>query len=473
VQVEGLAVLLVDAVDDGLVVGRTERRADERLSLATREEHGSMLARDEVRDDRDRTDLVVLATVDTGSTEDRLTFDGLLDLLEEALDLFGETAVVRSVGGQSGDALLLDLADGGRALVLALGGGGGDDAVLVLEGPVTQLRVHLGGDEDLLRLAGLGLQLVNELDDVLDDPVGHGQRVDHVALGELLGGGLDHGDAVLVAGDDEVEVAVLATSLVSGPGDELTVDRADAHRAEAGLEGQAADTHGREGRDHCQDVRVVLAVVGQNVAHHLDFGLVAVGEHRPDRAVDQAHGQDLFGRRATFALEEAAGDLARGLGLLAVVADEREEVDVLPCVAGRRSREHHRLAEGRNDRAAGLTRDLSRFQFDALAADDGFHACGFSTHFLFVSCCLFFACQCRTVLSGGPLGSSPGSPAGVSPVGTRDPSQAVRPTIECGPCVGTVPENPVGMALRARRSPRHPRGVLRRPISGPQGLIVN
>ena len=62
------------------------------------------------------------------------------------------------------------------------------------------------------------------------------------------------------------------------------------------------------------------------VAHDLHFVEEAVREQRADRAVDQARGQRLFLGRTTFALEEAARDAARGVGLLDVVDGQREEV---------------------------------------------------------------------------------------------------------------------------------------------------
>ena len=58
----------------------------------------------------------------------------------------------------------------------------------------------------------------------------------------------------------------------------------------------------------------------------LHFVVEAFGKQRADRAVDQARGERFLLRRATFALEEAAGDLARGVGLLDVVDGQREEV---------------------------------------------------------------------------------------------------------------------------------------------------
>ena len=65
-------------------------------------------------------------------------------------------------------------------------------------------------------------------------------------------------------------------------------------------------------------------------ADHLGFVAIALVEERADRAIDQAGGQNLLLCRTAFALEEATGDLARGVGLLLVVNRQREEIDPLP-----------------------------------------------------------------------------------------------------------------------------------------------
>ena len=80
--------------------------------------------------------------------------------------------------------------------------------------------------------------------------------------------------------------------------------------------------------------------VSAESTHRDDLRLVAParGEQRADRAVDQAAGEHfLFGGLA-FALEEAAGDAARRVGVFAVVDGQREEVDAL----ARRSRRGRR-----------------------------------------------------------------------------------------------------------------------------------
>ena len=77
----------------------------------------------------------------------------------------------------------------------------------------------------------------------------------------------------------------------------------------------------------------------------LDFVEEAFGEQRADRAVDQARGQRFFFGRAAFALEEAAGDAARGVGLLDVVDGQREEVLVrIGFLAGDCGDQHHGVA---------------------------------------------------------------------------------------------------------------------------------
>src|SRR5207244_3121750 len=82
---------------------------------------------------------------------------------------------------------------------------------------------------------------------------------------------------------------------------------------------------------------------------------------RAQRSVDQTGGEDLLLRRTPLALEEPAGDLARGEGLLLVVAGEREEIDALSSRRqGRGGDEDDRLTELDERGAAGLLRHAAR-----------------------------------------------------------------------------------------------------------------
>ena len=60
---------------------------------------------------------------------------------------------------------------------------------------------------------------------------------------------------------------------------------------------------------------------------HLDFVVEPLGKGGADGAVHQPGGEGLLGGGPAFALEEAAGKLARRRHPLAIIAGQREEVD--------------------------------------------------------------------------------------------------------------------------------------------------
>ena len=87
-----------------------------------------------------------------------------------------------------------------------------------------------------------------------------------------------------------------------------------------------------------EEVGLARAVALDERGVDLDVVVVAVGEERTDRAVAHARGEDLLGGRTRFALEEAAGELARGVELLAILALQGEEIDPLARRIGIRDR---------------------------------------------------------------------------------------------------------------------------------------
>ena len=108
---------------------------------------------------------------------------------------------------------------------------------------------------------------------------------------------------------------------------EVAVDQADPRPADRAHEGHAGEGERGGCRDQRHDVGIVLEVMAEDGDDDLGLAAEAFGEERADRAVDEARGERLLLARPAFALEEAAGDLARGEGLLLVVHGEGEEVD--------------------------------------------------------------------------------------------------------------------------------------------------
>ena len=124
------------------------------------------------------------------------------------------------------------------------------------------------------------------------------------------------------------------------------------------------------------DVGVVLEVMRQHRADDLRLVAEAVGEERPDRAVDQARDQRLLLARPALALEEAAGNLARRERLFLVVDGQREEIDARArrLVRDRRA-QHHRVAVRRQHGAVGLARDAPGLEDELAPAPHHFLTC--------------------------------------------------------------------------------------------------
>ena len=376
VQQEALLLLRHQAVDDLLVIDAAERDDAQGLGLAAREQDRAVHARQHTDLDRDRADRSVVAAIGAAAAQDRLALallddaaDDLADRLAP-LDLLGVRAAGR--GRERGSRGFLRRLDRGAAGLLAARRQRRRTQLLAelrLDGG-DELLVALGRRELHLGAAGLLAQLLDELGDLARRLVAQLQRLEHHLLGDLLGARFDHHDGVLAARDGQVELVVGRLDLAPERVDhELAVAQADAAHAQGRAVRDRAERQRGEARDRGDDVRVVLAVRRQHLRQHLHLGLVAVREHRPHAAVDEAAAQDLLGRRPSFALEEAARDHAGGRRLLAVVDRQRKEIDVVAGLLALRRRQHHRVAVAHDDGAVGLARHAAGLERQLAAAD--------------------------------------------------------------------------------------------------------
>ena len=137
------------------------------------------------------------------------------------------------------------------------------------------------------------------------------------------------------------------------------------------LEGDVADRQGGRRGDRADDVGVVLLVRRQDGHHDLHVVLVALGEERPDGPVGQAGGQDGRLGRARLALDEAAGDLARGVHALLEVHRQGEEVEARARVRPVGRPQHHGVAVADGHRAAGEPGETPGFDGQRTSADLG------------------------------------------------------------------------------------------------------
>ena len=237
-----------------------------------------------------------------------------------------------SSAGKLGGQLVLDLLDQRVAFRLAVGLG----VQRILEA-VADLGLQLGvvGFVELRRgkgalgLAGHGNQLVDGGDNLLDLRVRKLDGGQDHFFGLFLGARLDHHDAVFVADNHDVDRGGRALG-VGGIDDELAIDAAHANRANRGAERNVRERQRAGGGIDADHVGIVFLVGGEDQRDDLRLVAEAVGEQRADGAIDLAAGQNFLFAGPAFALDESAGNAPAGIGVLAVIDGEGEEVDAFP-----------------------------------------------------------------------------------------------------------------------------------------------
>jgi len=359
-----------------LAVARGAQRADaQHLRLAALEQAGAVHARDQVHFGGQRADRRVVAPVGAHAVfEDapaHFLFQRGVERLADALHRDRLLFTGGANGLILGQQALAQLVNG-RVTLRPLGGAGQDardvssDLALDLGG---QRLVHHCRGVRALGLAHLLAHLVLRRDQALHGFVPEAQRADHRLFVHLVGPGLDHDDRFAGAGHAQVEQAVL--HLRDGRVEhELTVNEADAHRANRPAPGHIRDVQRGAGRDDREYVRVVFLVVAERRDDDLHLVAQVFGEERAQRAVGDAGDEDARLRRTPFAAHEAAGDAARRVELFFVVYAEREEVNAFAgSGAHGRCGEDDGIAQADGDCATGLLGQLARLQDEFLVAD--------------------------------------------------------------------------------------------------------
>ena len=368
VQQELLLVGPRQRVDVLLVLAGAERGHHHRLGLAAGEQRRAMGARQHADFGDDVADGLDVAAVDAlAGVEDVPANDLGFQLLEHAGD--AQLVVFRLLAFREvvRHHLFLGLADRGVAVLLDRNGVGGAQILLDQAEHFLFQRAFVD-DLDVARLLGglLG-QLDDRLDHRLEVAVTEHHGAEHDVFVQLLGFRFHHQHGVGGAGDDQVELGF--DHLVERRVEHVfVIGEADAGGADRTLERRARNRQRRGGGDQRQNVGIVLHVMRQHGDDDLGLVAPAVDEQRADRAVDQAGNQRfLFGRPA-LALEIAAGNAARGVGLFLVVDGQRQEVDAFARrLRGHHGGEHDGLAIGRQHGAVGLTGDLAGFKLEGTA----------------------------------------------------------------------------------------------------------
>ena len=130
---------------------------------------------------------------------------------------------------------------------------------------------------------------------------------------------------------------------------------------------------GNERRGRCRrngdDVGIVFAVGGKHHGDDLRFIAPGFGKQRTHRAVDHSRSQNFAFRGAPFALEKAAGNFARGIGVFAIVHGEGKKIAVVGFGIHAGGDQHDGVAIAGQNGAVGLLGQFSGFKGQRTSAD--------------------------------------------------------------------------------------------------------
>jgi hypothetical protein len=213
---------------------------------------------------------------------------------------------------------------------------------------------------------------VAKLDGIDDNVFGHSSRT-----------AFNHHDAVFGADDSDVDRA-FATIGVGRVDDKFAVHLTDAHRAYRCAKWNIGERKRCTGGVDADDVRIVFLVRGEDQRDDLRLVAEAFRKERADGAVDLAAGKNFTLARTAFALDESAGDATAGIGVLALIDGEWEEINSFLWIGGGDcGREHHAVTLRDQGCAGSLLGHAASLKSQPLAT--GKLDCNFMLHIFLVS----------------------------------------------------------------------------------------
>src|SRR6056297_335001 len=370
VEQERILTLAFQRINDLHIAGGTQRGGHDGLGLATGKQGRTMNTGQNAHFNFDRTHGFVVATVNPRLAVDNLlAYNVFLDLSEVLFD-FVCRRLTFLFAGQLLDGCGFDLT---QALVT---GHLVTDAIGFLDG-AGELRL------DRIQQFGIFLlrlpvptRLADFCGKFLDGAYGRlhflvtvQNTAQHLVFGEALGFRLNHQNRIFSAGNNHIQQGGL--QLFEGRVQEVTALIGVAHtgRTNGAIERDTGDGKRSRSSQHRSDIRILVLAGGHNRGDDLNFVHEAVWEQRTNRTVDQAGGQGFLLGRTTFALEEATGDFAHGVGFLEVVHGQREErLAWLRFLGANNGTENGNIIHGYQYGTGCLTGNTAGFQSDGLAA---------------------------------------------------------------------------------------------------------
>ena len=174
--------------------------------------------------------------------------------------------------------------------------------------------------------------------------------------------GFNHHDPVGGSDDHDVHQA-LAHLVVGGIHDELAVDQAHANGANRPEEGNVGKRQRARGGVDAAHVWIIICVGRQHEGNDLRLAAESFRKQGPHGPVNLPAGQNFALARTPFALDKSAGNASTGIGVLAVIHREREEIDALARVGiGHGGSEHDVVVQADDGCSMRLLGQVFQFQ---------------------------------------------------------------------------------------------------------------
>ena len=361
VQHERLFAFTGQAVDDLRVAAGAEGRHHQCLGFAAGKERRTVGSRQHARANSDRTDRLIVASVDTRKTfENSFAYQSMFKIKEFRCDFFLRK-LRRIAGCQCGEERILDFAD--RRVALLLFGHCVRRSQILLgkrTDSVLQIADLFRYGPGPLRLAGFRREFLDRSDRHQHLFMAERNGAEHDFFIQAVGLGFHHQHPFFGAGDHEIELRF--HELRRGRIENVVAAQvSDARCADRPHERHPRDGQRRGGAEQRCDIRIHFRVDRQHRGYDLHVVGKAVRKQRTNRTIDQARRQSFLLGGPSFPLEETAGYTPRRVSLFLIIDRQRKEVAarrrLLEADCGD---EHHCFAHRHEHRAVGLTRQFAR-----------------------------------------------------------------------------------------------------------------
>ena len=149
--------------------------------------------------------------------------------------------------------------------------------------------------------------------------------IKHSFFGNFFSTSFYHEDCVFGTSNSKVQ-KTCASLFNGGVDDEFAINQTNANTSDGAFERNVRNGECARSTNHCRHIRSVVRVNGNCSCNDLYVIMVAIGEHRTNRTVNQTAGQNSLFARTTFTFNKATRNFTNGIHFFFKINGQREKV---------------------------------------------------------------------------------------------------------------------------------------------------